>query len=152
MKGSTDPSMIDDVILIEELDLKSPPTKNDKSSLQNREKNTGSALFPNGHQEEMPSGQKTLGHFPADTLQQGLETIPQVVAVDDGSRHDISGCKYMYAWHVCACAIRKKKHVNKRVYIYMCVYCVCMEEGDLRWEIRGCRLPKKTKELPLETQ
>ena len=133
--------MIDDVILIEELDLKSPPTKNDKSSLQNREKNTGSALFPNGHQEEMPSGQKTLGHFPADTLQQGLETIPQVVAVDDGSRHDISGCKYMYAWHV-------------YIYIYVCVciVCVCMEEGDLRWEIRGCRLPKKTKELPLETQ
>ena len=60
--------MIDDIILIEQLDLKHLPAKNDKSSLQSREKNTGSALFRNGHRKEMPSGQKTLGHFPADTL------------------------------------------------------------------------------------
>ena len=49
------------------------------------------------------------------------------------------------------------------ISIYVCIVCVkvCilyiyiytqMEEGDLRREIRGCRLPKKTKELPLETQ
>ena len=51
------------------------------------------------------------------------------------------------------------------IHISICVYCLCkgvytvyiyiytqMEEGDLRREIRGCRLPKKTKELPLETQ